>query len=141
MGLVEGQPLFYYGPTPAIKLLYTGSKGYDPKFHPRDLLEHMANGKSRSEVCAAWGITYSMFNEWLETHRELSDAYAVGKPAYDGYYKKALRDTAFGAAKGVRENSMFFMLKNVAGFSDNDGGHDYADAQGAELDFETEGDL
>lgn len=134
-GLLEAeQPLFYYGPPPAIRQLYKG-EGYDKDFHPQDLLKHMQEGSSRSEICAAWGITYSKLNEWLEAFPEMAEAYAVGKPAFDAYYKRALRHSAFGLTKTVRENSLFFMLKNQAGFADEGGGHEFGDGQSAEVEF------
>lgn len=134
-GLAEPeQPLFYYGPPPAIRALYKKLE-YDREFHPEDLLKHMQEGSSRSEVCAAWGITYSKFNDWLDCHAELAEAYAMGKPAFDAYYKKALRLSSFGQLKTVREGSLFFMLKNIAGYDEGGGSHEYGDGQGAELEF------
>lgn len=100
----------------------------------------MRAGKSRSEIVASWGITYSRFNEWLDAYPELAEAYAVGKPAFDAYYKQALRDSSFGVARSVRENSLFFMLKNQAGFEDSGGGHEFADAQTSELEFVDDND-
>lgn len=134
-GLLEAeQPLFYYGAPPAIKQLYKG-EGFDKDFHPLDLLKHMQEGSSRSEICAAWGITYSKFNEWLESYAELAEAFAVGKPAFDAYYKRALRHSAFGQAKSIREGSLFFLLKNQAGFDEQGGGHEFSDGQSAEVEF------
>ncbi len=134
-GLAEPeQPLFYYGPPPAIKALYKKLE-FDKDFHPMDLMKHMGEGSSRSEICAAWGITYSKFNEWLDEHPELAEAYAVGKPSYDAYYKRALRLSSFGQLKMVREGSLFFMLKNLAGFDEGGGSHEFGDGQGAELEF------
>lgn len=139
-GLIgAGQPLLYIGPPPAIRQLYKKS-GYDKNFHPQNLLEHMRAGKSRSEIVAFWGITYSRFNEWLDAYPEMAEAYSIGKPAFDAYYKQALRDSSFGVARTVRENSLFFMLKNQAGFDEGGGGHEYADAQVAELEFVDEKD-
>ena len=128
------QPLFYYGPPPAIKALYKKLE-FDKEFHPEDLMKHMSEGSTRSEVCAAWGITYTKFNEWLDQYPELAEAYAVGKPAYDAYYKRSLRLSAFGQLKTVREGSLFFMLKNVAGFDEGGGSHEFNDGTGAELEF------
>ena len=134
-GLAEAeQPLLYFGPPPAIRQLYKSTE-FDKDFHPQDLLKHMQEGSSRSEVCAAWGITYSTFNEWLDAFPEMAEAYAVGKPAFDAYYKKALRLSSFGQLKVVREGSLFFMLKNLAGFAEDGGGHEFGDGQGAELEF------
>lgn len=129
----------YLGPPPVIRQLYK-STTYDKKFHPQDLLGHMRAGKSRSEIVAAWGITYSKFNQWLDAYPELAEAYSVGKPAFDAYYKQALRDSAFGLARTVREPSLFFMLKNQAGFDESGGNHEYADSQAAELEFVDEND-
>lgn len=134
-GLAEPeQPLFYYGPPPAIKALYKKLE-FDSKFHPEDLLKHMQEGSSRSEICAAWGITYSKLNEWLDEHAELAEAFAMGKPSFDAYYKRAVRLSAFGQLKSVRENSLFFMLKNMAGFDEGGGQHEFGDGQTAELEF------
>lgn len=134
-GLAEAeQPLFYYGPPPAIKATYKKLE-FDKDFHPLDLLKHMQEGSTRSEICAAWGITYSKFNEWLDEHAELAEAYAVGKPAFDAYYKRALRHSAFKQAASVRENSLFFMLKNIAGYDDQGGQHEFGDGETAELEF------
>lgn len=134
-GLVSPeQPLFYAGPPPAIRTLYF-KEGFDKDFHPQDLLKHMQEGSSRSEICAAWGITYDRFNQWLDSYPELAEAYAMGKPAFDAYYKRALRHSAFGQMIKVRENSLFFMLKNVAGFDDQGGQHDFSDGTASDLEF------
>lgn len=134
-GLAEAeQPLFYIGPPPAIRAMYR-KEGFDKDFHPHDLLKHMQEGSSRSEICASWGITYSLFNQWLEEHPEMAEAYAVGKPAYDAYYKRALRLSSFGQLQKVREGSLFFMLKNLAGYVDECGGHEFSDGAQAEVEF------
>jgi len=132
--LGANQPLFYYGPPPAIKAIYKNSI-YDSAFHPMNLIEQMSAGHTRSEIVASWGITYSAFNNWLESYADLAEAYAVGKPAFDAYHKQALRHSAFGQSKNVRENSLFFLLKNVAGFDENSGGHEYRDGAVAEVEF------
>lgn len=128
------QKLFFYGPPPALIPLYLDST-FDKNKHPQNLLDSMRLGLTRSEVCAAWGITYSKFNEWLEQYPELAEAFVIGKPAFDAYYKVALRASAFGLAKGVREGSLFFYLKNVAGFDDAGGSHEFSDSTNAELDI------
>lgn len=128
------QPLFYYGPPPAIRQLYKG-EGFDRDFHPHDLLKHMQEGSTRSEICAAWGITYSKFNEWIDAYPEMAEAYAVGKPAFDAFYKRALRFSAFGQLQKVREPSLFFMLKNQAGFIEDGGDHEFSDGAQAEVEF------
>ena len=138
--LTAEQPLFYMGPPPALRHLSSRHSEYDKDFHPESLLRLMQEGTSRSEICAYWGITYSTFNNWLEKYPELAEAYAVGKPAYDGYYKRALRHSAFVQAGKVRENSLFFMLKNVAGFDDVGGGHEYPEASSGEVDFYDDSD-
>lgn len=129
----ESLPVFYYGPPPAIRLLQSNNK-YDKDFHPLDFLAHLREGSTRSEVCAAWGITYSTLNKWIESYPEMAEAYAVGKPAYEAYYKRALKLAAFGQLKTVKENSLFFLLKNVAGFTD-DGAHEFGDGEQAEIEF------
>ena len=128
------QPLMFYGPPPAIKQLYKKS-GFDKNFHPFDMLAHMCEGHSRSEIVASWGITYSKFNEWLEAYPELAEAYSVGKPAFDAYHKRALRYSAFGQLTKVREASLFFMLKNQAGMHEDGNGSEFSDGAGAELEF------
>lgn len=128
------QPLFFYGPPPALLPLYTNS-GFDKSIHPESLLKMMRLGCTRSEVCASWGITYGTFNDWLEQYPELAEAFVIGKPAFDAYYKVALRASAFGQAKTIREGSLFFYLKNVAGFDDAGGSHEFSDSTNAELDI------
>ena len=128
------QPLLYYGPPPAIKALYKKS-GFDKDFHPDDLLKHMGEGSTRSEICAAWGITYQMFNDWIDTYPELSNAFAVGKPMFDAYYKRALKFMAFGMMPKARDYSFHFLIKNVAGFNDGGGDHDFSDGSNATLEF------
>jgi len=132
--LTAEQPLFYFGPPPAIRALYQKST-FDVAFHPQDLIARMCEGQTRSEICGAWGITYSRLNEWLDKFPEFASAYAVAKPAYDAYYKRALRHSAFGQAKGVREGSLFFLLKNQVGFTEGGGDHEFADSSNAELEF------
>ena len=85
---------------------------------------------------ASWGISYSTFNDWLEAYAELANAYEIGKPAFDAYYKKALRDTAFGVAKGVREYSLFFMLKTAVGLDDGAPDNEHGSiGGGTDVDF------
>lgn len=128
------QPLFFFGPPPAIKVLYTGTD-YDKEFHPADLLAHMREGKTRSEIVAAWGITYEKFNNWIDTFPEMSEAYAVGIPAFNAYYKATLRHVSFGQMPKAKEYSLHFMLKNFAGFDDSGGAHEFADGQSASVEF------
>lgn len=128
------QPLLYFGPPPAIKQLYKKTD-FDPEFHPFDLIEHLREGHSRSEIVASWGITYSKFNEWLDAYPEFAEAFAVGKPAFDAYHKRALRLCAFGQLPKARENSLFFLLKNQAGFEDGGGHEEFPDSHASELEF------
>ncbi len=134
------QPLFYMGPPPALRCLLKNKNEFDKKFHPADLLKHMQEGSSRSEVCAAWGIGYELFNKWLEEKPELAQAFAVGLPAYDGYYKRAVRYSAFGMLKNVREGSLFFLLKNLAGFGENGGDHEFMDGSPGDIEFVDDGE-
>lgn len=134
-GLIgKEQPLFFFGPPPAIAVTYKGT-GYDKEFHPADLIEHMRNGKTRSEIVACWGIKYTTFNEWIEAYPELAEAYAIGIPAFEAYYKATLRYVSFGMMPKANAFSLHFMLKNLAGFDENGGSHEFAEAQNAELEF------
>jgi hypothetical protein len=132
--LGKNQPLFFFGPPPAIAQIYKHTD-YDKDFHPRDLLSHMRNGKTRSEIVAAWGITYSKFTEWIESFPEMAEALSVGVPAYDAYHKSTLRYVAFGMMPKAKEHSLHFMLKNFAGFDDSNGSHEFEDGQESELEF------
>jgi len=129
------QPLYYYGPPPAIRQLYDAPSGYDKDFHPEDLLKQMREGKTKSEIVASWGITYSDFEDWIDKKPELSQAYAVGMPAFEAYYKSTLRFVAFGQMPKAKDISLQFMLKNFAGFDDSGGGHEFPDAQKTVLEF------
>lgn len=129
------QPLFFFGPPPAIKTLYKTNTDFDKDFHPADLLEHMRNGKTRSEIVAAWGITYEKFNNWIDSYPEMAEAYAVGIPAFNAYYKATLRYVSFGQMPKANAFSLHFMLKNFAGFDETGGAHEYADGQSATVDF------
>lgn len=134
-GLIgKEQPLFFFGPPPAIKAIY-GKCEFDKDFHPQDMLEHMRNGKTRSEIVAAWGITYTKFNDWITAHPELAEAYSIGIPAFEAYYKSTLRYVSFGMMPKANSFSLHFMLKNLAGFDENGGAHEFAEAQNAELEF------
>lgn len=103
-----------------------------------DLVKHMQEGSTLSEVCAAWGITYSKFSDWLDAYPEFAEAYKVGKPAFDAYYKRALRFVAFGMMPKARDYSLHFLLKNQVGFHDDGGHQEYAHSSAAELVFEDE---
>lgn len=100
-----------------------------------DLLYHMRDGATRSEIVAAWGITYTKFNDWLEKYAELAEAFAVGKPAFEAFWKRALRYSAFNQIAKVREESLFMIMKNSVGLSKEGGTHEYGEGEGAELDF------
>lgn len=132
--LGKEQPLFFFGPPPAIAQIYKNTD-YDKDFHPHDLLSHMRNGRTRSEIIAAWGITYSKFTEWIESFPEMAEALAVGVPAYDAYHKSTLRYVAFGMMPKAKEYSLHFMLKNFAGFDDSNGSHEFEDGQESDLEF------
>jgi hypothetical protein len=128
------QALFFYGPPPAIKTV-TQKHEYDKDFHPMDLLYHMRDGATRSEIVAAWGITYTKFNDWLEKYPELAEAFAVGKPAFEAFWKRTLRYSAFKQLQLVREDSLFMLLKNSVGFGNEGGSHEYGEGDAAELEF------
>jgi hypothetical protein len=129
------QPLFYFGPPPALKALYKTNKGYDSAFHAPDMLMQLQNGHSPDEIAASWGISASTLTQWVEAYPELAEAKAVGATAFSAYWKRALRLTAFGQLKTVKENSLFKILDNQVGFNNNGGGHEFADTQGATLTF------
>jgi hypothetical protein len=132
--LNKDQELIYQGVCPAVKVLYAANTGFDKTFHPENLLEQLRNGITPSEVATSWGISLGRFNEWLEIHPELAEARAVGATAWEAFYKRALRLSAFNMLK-VRENSLFKILDNQVGFTNEGGGHEFSDVSGAELVF------
>ena len=129
------QPLFYYGPPPAFKALYKVNNGYDLDFHPKDLLLQLQSGHSPDEIAASWGISSNTLTQWCDAYAELAEAKACGATAFSGYWKRALRMSAFGQLKTVKENSLFKILDNQVGFGNDGGGHEFADTQGADLTF------
>ena len=129
------QPLFYYGPPPALKALYKTNTGYDATFHPQDLLLQLQSGHSPDEIAASWGISSNTLTQWCDMYAELGEAKACGATAFSGYWKRALRMSAFGQLKTVKENSLFKILDNQVGFGSDGGGHEFADIQGADLTF------
>ena len=129
------QPLFYYGPPPALKALYKTNTGFDVTFHPVDLLLQLQNGHSPDEIAASWGISSNTLTQWCDMYPELAEAKACGATAFSAYWKRALRMSAFGQLKTVKENSLFKILDNQVGFASDGGGHEFADIQGADLTF------
>lgn len=129
------QELFYYGPPPAIKALELSNSGYDKDFHPRDMLAQLRQGAHPDEIAASWGIKSSTLLEWVEAYAELAEARAVGATAYNAYWFRALKLSAFGQLVKVRENSLFKVLDNQVGFDNHGGGHAFADVQNDELVF------
>lgn len=129
------QELYYYGSPPPFKALYKTNSGFDVTFHPQDMLIQLSNGHSPAEIAASWGISAHKLNQWYEMYPELAEAKAIGATAYDAFWKRALRLSAFGQLKTVKENSLFKILDNQVGFNDQGGGHEFADVQGAELTF------
>lgn len=129
------QPLFYYGAPPALKALYKTNTGFDASFHPIDFLLQLQNGHSPDEIAASWGISAHTIGVWCDMYPEMAEAKSVGATAFSAYWKRALRLSAFGQLKSVKENSLFKILDNQVGFSGEGGGHEFADTQGAELTF------
>lgn len=129
------QELFFYGPPPAIKVLYRTNKGYDKDFHPQDYLIQVSDGKDPDQVAASWGISASMLDSWVENYPEMGEARKVAATAYAAYWKQALRLSAFGQLVKVRENSLFKILDNQVGFGQDGGGHEFADTVGSDVSF------
>lgn len=128
----QEQEVIYQGVCPAVRALYVQS-GYDKDFHPKNFLDQLRNGHTPSEIAASWGISLGQLNEWFELYAELAQARTVGATAFEAFYKKALRLSAFKQLN-VREDSLFKILQTQVGVG-SETNHEFSDQSGAELIF------
>lgn len=58
---------------------------YDPLFHPKNLIELMANGLFNCQIEDEWCISSATFYRWKQENKELQDAYEVGESKRKAY--------------------------------------------------------
>lgn len=133
---VIGTPIKFYGLPPGLVPIKDAHK-YKPTFHPVDLLKRLRCGETKDEVCAAWGITFTTLQDWLDNYPGMGEALAVGRPAFLAYWRNAVKLAATGQIVSLKENTFTFVVKNSIGW--NEEGQDaMADAANAELRFSYE---
>ncbi len=70
-------------------------KDYDPKFHPKDLIELMSTGKLNIHAWTKWDISEATFYRWRQEHPELEEAYQRALPKcevwwFDNVFQKMI---------------------------------------------------
>ena len=59
---------------------------YDPKFHPKNLIELMSQGLFNVQIYAAWDVGKDTFYRWIRENPELDEAYQRGLPKCEAYW-------------------------------------------------------
>lgn len=110
---------------------------YDPQY--AELLPEMfKEGESVVEVCVLLGIHKDTFYEWCNTHKEFSDAYAIGLMYSEAWWQKLGRA---GAAGVKRVNPPMWRMNMMNRFGWKDRFDVSADIQSANFKDVAEDDL
>lgn len=69
---------------------------YDPAYHVKTAFNLVVSGYTNDEIAAIFSISRDTFYQWLDLHKEFSDAIARGKEPTIGEVGNALRERARG---------------------------------------------
>lgn len=64
---------------------------YDKEFHPKNLVELMAQGALDCEIYAEWDICKDTFYTWRNEHEEFQEAFNRGLPKCEAWYTKEMK--------------------------------------------------
>jgi transposase-like protein len=103
---------------------------YRKNFHPSEFVRLSSDGRSVSEIAAAWGKSRDTMYAWVEQHKEFSVAFLKGKMAREAWWidfgRKAMNGTLTvkderGVEQKTNANLGFFAIlaRNVLGWHDN----------------------
>lgn len=62
--------------------------GYNPNFHPEDLVKRMSEGQTDVEIFADWDISKATFYRWRQEFPELEAAHARALPKWESAWLK-----------------------------------------------------
>lgn len=88
---------------------------YDPNFHPADFIRLSAEGKTKAQICASWGIHRDTLHDWIRTrdYKDLSDAVKRGEELRSQWWTNLATGIAAGRVPGAKEAMTIFLMKNI----------------------------
>ncbi len=90
---------------------------YKKKFCKK-VVELMAEGRSKREVCAILGIHHDTLYEWAKRYNEFSDALKKGEQVCARWWNDLGRRIALGEVKDANATVFVWMTKNILGYHD-----------------------
>ncbi len=87
---------------------------YDPDFHPGSYLQLASEGKTKAQICTAWGIHRGTLFDWSSDKRraELLNAIKRGDEARATWWTNFATGLAAGQIKG-NPTMTIFLMKNI----------------------------
>jgi len=92
-------------------------EGRPSKYKPaycNEVVEHMAQGASLTSFAGEIGVARSTINQWMEDHREFSEAVHVGKAKCAAWWEQAGRNIVMGGGGPGASTLAVFGIKNMA---------------------------
>lgn len=88
---------------------------YDKNFHPKSYVELASAGKTKAQICAAWGISREALDNWSKDRKnkpELLDAIKEGDDLRTAWWNNLALGIASGQIKG-NPTMTIFLMKNI----------------------------
>jgi hypothetical protein len=92
------------------KKKYSPNQVYDPRYHPYEVIELMKDGKSITQVCAAFEITRTTFYEWKSKHPEFEKAAELAVVKSQAWWEEKLKEGAIGEIKHFDAKATSFAM-------------------------------
>ena len=93
-----------------------GRKSLYKPHHKDELIDFMRQGKSATQVAAAWGISRETLHRWLREKKELREAYATAKTAGEAFWEDVGNAAIFGKIKGFNTKVFEMNMRNRFGW-------------------------
>ena len=93
-----------------------GRKTLYKEHYKDDLVDLMRQGKSATQVAAAWGISRQTLHTWLKDKEDLKEAYQTAKTAGEAFWEDVGNAAVFGQIKGFNTKVFEMNMRNRFGW-------------------------
>ena len=90
---------------------------YDIAFHPSEVIRLGKEGRSKAQMCSAFGIARETLYDWERKHKEFSDALKIAAEHREAFWTSFGMQIATGRLKG-NPTMFIWMSKNIISWKD-----------------------
>lgn len=92
---------------------------YKPEYKD-ELIDLMREGKSITQIAAAWGIGRETLHRWIREKEDLKEAYETAKTAGEAFWEDVGNAAVFGKIKGFNTKVFEINMRNRFGWGRED---------------------